>query len=163
MKNFIQVLVLSTIFLFISCSVEKDEFSSYEKKNIIIEKTYKALEVSHNGTIKTTDIEWLKAELNVQQTISLTKNKLVWLMYNRLSIADINELILFADEVSSVKEVNAIELDNYIKAVDDTVGDGDTEGDIEKGDDTVGDGDTEGDIEKGDDTVGDGDTEGDIE
>ena len=57
MKNFIQVLVLSTIFLFISCSVEKDEFSSYEKKNIIIEKTYKALEVSHNGTIKTTDIE----------------------------------------------------------------------------------------------------------
>jgi hypothetical protein len=152
MKNFIKSLMLFTILLFISCSVEKEELSSHEKRDVIIEKTYKSLEVSHTGTIETADVEWLKSELNVQQTVLLTKNKSVWLMYNNQTIADINELLLFTDEIFEVKEIHTTDLETYLSRDGDTVGDGDTDSDVERDGDTVGDGDTDSDVERDDDT-----------
>mgnify|MGYP000512614034 CR=1 FL=1 len=124
MKKCIQLLVLSTVFLLVSCSVENVEKQNIQEKIDVTNGTsQKLLEVSYNGHVNTADIEWLKEELNVEETIFGVKNKVIWVVNSPQSIEAITELLLFSDDIISVKEVSiglsAAREGDFVKEYDD--------------------------------------------
>ncbi|MGB1269596.1 MAG: hypothetical protein ACPG45_07635 [Flavobacteriaceae bacterium] len=148
MKNFIQLAVLLVVFLTFSCSVENvNEQSFQEKMDVENSTSQKLLEVSYKENVKAIEIEWLKEELNVEEIISIANNELIFQVNSNQSIEAITELLLFSDNIISVKEINKALL---VAREGDYVKDDENENENEKeegddGSDTMKDGYTKGD------------------
>ena len=157
MKNFIQLAVLLVVFLTFSCSVENvNEQSFQEKKDVENSTSQKLLEVSYKENVKAIEIEWLKEELNVEEIFSIANNELIFQVNSNQSIEAITELLLFSDNIISVKEINKALLvareGDYVKDDENVL-----DNEKEEGDDSA------SEESKKDDTLGDGTTDSDEE